>query len=57
MGRRVTKGAATPVPKVALLPALTFILFTMLAMAYVSFTTTTSTRPSGVFHPVLGSEN
>jgi hypothetical protein len=48
------KGAATPIPKVALLPALTSILFTTLAMACASFTTTTPTRLSGVFHPVLG---
>ncbi len=55
-GRRVTKGAATPVPKVTLLPAQTSILFTTLAMACVSFTTTTGMpkRPSGVFHHVLG---
>jgi hypothetical protein len=50
----VTKGAATPVSKVACLPALTFIRFTTLAMACVSFTTTMLTRLSGVFHPVLG---
>jgi hypothetical protein len=48
----VTKGAATPVPKVVLLTALTSIHFTTLAMACVNFTTTTPTRPSGVVHPV-----
>jgi hypothetical protein len=40
----VTKGAATPVPKVALLPTLTSIHFTTLAMACVSFT---NTMPTG----------
>jgi hypothetical protein len=54
MGRRVTKGGAMPVPKVALLPALTSTRFTTLAMACVSFTTTMPTRLSGVFHHVLG---
>ncbi len=49
----VTKGAATPVTKAAILPART-LLFTTLAMACVSFTTTMPTRPSGVFHPELG---
>ncbi len=53
-GRRVTKGATTLILKVALLPAQTSILFVTLAMACVSFTTTTPTRPSSVFHPVLG---
>jgi hypothetical protein len=43
-----------PIPKVALLPGQTSILFTILAMACVNFTTTTPTGPSGVFLPVLG---
>ncbi len=38
-----------PVPKVALLSVLTSILFTTLAMACVSFTTTMSTRPQVYF--------
>jgi hypothetical protein len=53
MGRRVTKGTSTPVPKVTLLPALTSIHLTNLANACVNFTTTTPTRLSGVFHLVL----
>jgi hypothetical protein len=53
-GRRATKGTATPAPKVTLLPALTSIRFTNLAMASVNFTITMLTRLTGVFHPVLG---
>jgi hypothetical protein len=56
-GRRATKGAAKPAPKVALLPALTSIRFTTLAMASVNFTITTLTKLTGVFHPVLGKKN
>jgi hypothetical protein len=49
MGRRVKKGAATPIPKVAPFPALTSILFTTLTMAFVSFTTTTHIGPQVYF--------
>jgi hypothetical protein len=48
-GRRVTKGAAMPVPKVTLLPALTYFRFTTLEIARLSFTTTMPTRLSGYF--------
>jgi hypothetical protein len=40
-GREATKGAATPAPKVAPLPAPIFIRFKTQAMASVNFTTTT----------------
>ncbi len=56
-GRRATKGVSMPAPKVALLPALTSIRFTTLVMACVNFTTTTPTRLTGLFHPVLGRKN
>jgi hypothetical protein len=54
MERRATKGAATPISKVALLPALISTRSTTLAMACVNFTTTTPTRLTGTFHLVLG---
>jgi hypothetical protein len=52
--REVTKGAVTPVPKVAPLPAQIFIHFKTLAMACVNFTITTPIGLTGAFHPVLG---
>jgi hypothetical protein len=54
VGREVTKGAVTPAPKVAPLPAQTFIPFKTLAMACVNFTIIMSIRLTGVPCPVLG---
>jgi hypothetical protein len=51
-GRRPTKGAAKPVPKVARLPALLFTLSRTLPMACASFTIVTPTEHTGVLHPV-----
>jgi hypothetical protein len=51
--KRGDKGAATPAPKVAPLPALIFICFKTLAMASVNFTTTTPIRLTGALCSVL----
>ncbi len=53
-GREATKGAVTPVPKVAPIPAQISILFRTLAMACVNITTTTPIGLTGAFRPVLG---
>ncbi len=53
-GREATKGAVTPVPKVAPLPAQIFTHFKTLAMACVNFTITTPIGLTGAFRPVLG---
>jgi hypothetical protein len=53
-GKRGDKRAATPVPKVAPLPAQIFIHFKTLAMACVKFTITTPIGLTGAFRPVLG---
>jgi hypothetical protein len=50
----MTKGTATPVPKVVPLPALIFFLLKTRAMACVSFTTFTATRHTGAFFPAPG---
>jgi hypothetical protein len=54
MGSEATKGAVTPAPKVALLPAQIFITFKTLAMACVNFTIITLIGLTGAFRPVLG---
>ncbi len=53
-GKRGDNGVATPAPKVAPLPPLTFTLFKTLAIAFVNFTVIMPTRLTGVFHTVLG---
>jgi hypothetical protein len=52
-GKRGDKGAVMPTPKVAPLPAQTYIPFKTLAMVCVNFTSTTPTRLTGVLRPVL----
>jgi hypothetical protein len=52
-GRRPTKGTATPIPKVAHLPAPLFTLTRTLPKACANFTTITPTEHTGVLHPVL----
>jgi hypothetical protein len=53
-GREETKGAVTPVPKVAPLPAQIFIHLKTLPVACVNFTITTPIGLTGAFRPVLG---
>jgi len=53
-GREATKGAVTPVPKVAPLPAQIFTPSRTLAMACANFTIITPIRLTGAFRPVLG---
>ena len=53
-GRETTKGAVTPVPKVAPLPAQIFTPSKTLAMACANFTITTPIGLTGVLHLVLG---
>jgi hypothetical protein len=53
-GRRGDNGAVTPASKVAPPPAQISTLFRTLAMACANFIITTSTRLTGVLHPVLG---
>ncbi len=50
-GRRTTKGAAIPIPKVVLLLAQIFSLFKTRAMACVSFITFTATKHTRAFSP------
>ncbi len=54
VGREATKGAVTPVPKVAPLPTQIFIHFKTLTMACVNFTITMPIGLTGAFCPVLG---
>ncbi len=51
---RTTKGKATPVPKVALLPAPISILYKTRAMACANFTTSTATKHTSAFSRVPG---
>jgi hypothetical protein len=53
-GKRGDKKRATPVLKVAPLPALISIHLKTLVMVFVNFTTTMPTRLTGAFRPVLG---
>ncbi len=53
-GREATKGAVTPVPKVAPLPAQISIPSKTLAMACANFTIITPIGLTGAFRPVLG---
>ncbi len=52
-GREATKGAVTPVPKVAPLSVQISILFKTLAMACANFTIITPIGLTGAFRPVL----
>jgi hypothetical protein len=56
-GREATKGAVTPSPEVAPLPAQISTLFRTLAMACANFTITMPIRLTGAFRPVFGGKS